>query len=439
MRLTGAKASLGRFLESCPAGWDIANFGEIADTQLGKMLSQKTRPAGNPKPYLRNKNVQWGKFDLSDVWTLEIRSDEAKRFRLAVGDLLVCEGGEVGRAAIWNGEIAECYYQKALHRVRPGRRATARYLYWVLTLYKARNLFQGFSTGTTISHLPQEALRELPVPLPPLEEQRRITEAIDGHVTTIEAAASMIKGALTRSGSLRRKILAAAFPVLQTMDSTESLRGGWQIKTLAQVARWGSGGTPKSTNAEFYGGDIPWAVTGDLNDSVVFETAGSITRSGLDSSSAKQVEPGCVLVAMYGASIGRLGITGRRMATNQAIAIADPLLDVIETKYLFWWLYHQRPVLRAAGKGAAQPNISQQMLKALRIPVAPLREQRSIVAHIERQISRISTAESGLKLGLTKSNRLRSAIVAAAFTGKLVKTSLVDQTVRGMQTSGLAR
>src|SRR5262245_58919672 len=111
-----------------------------------------------------------------------------------------------------------------------------------------------------------------------------------------------------------------------------SLPPGWVLRSLSEVASWGSGGTPKATVPGYYEGSIPWAVIGDLNDAVVETTASTISDEALANSSAKLVVPGTLLIAMYG-SIGKLGIAGVRMATNQAIAFAVPKPG-IEAKFL---------------------------------------------------------------------------------------------------------
>jgi hypothetical protein len=102
-----------------PATWHVQRLGELFETQLGKILSQKAHVGNSPQPYLRNKNVQWGRIDVSDMLYMDFDDREKEKFRLRAGDLLVCEGGEPGRAAIWNGALTECFYQKALHRLRP--------------------------------------------------------------------------------------------------------------------------------------------------------------------------------------------------------------------------------------------------------------------------------------------------------------------------------
>lgn len=186
--------------------------------------------------------------------------------------------------------------------------------------------------------------------------------------------------------------------------------------TLGDVAKWGSGGTPKATNPAYYGGSIPWAVIGDLADGVVVDTAKTITDDGLAESSAKLVAEGTLLIAMYG-SIGKLGIAGRTMATNQAIAFAYPDESVLTAKFLFWYLRSQRAELNAGGKGATQSNISQTVLKGWPIPVPPLDEQRRIVDAIETHLSHLDAGVESLQRAKRNLERMRKAVRETAASG----------------------
>ncbi|MFD6876893.1 MULTISPECIES: restriction endonuclease subunit S [unclassified Streptomyces] len=202
------------------------------------------------------------------------------------------------------------------------------------------------------------------------------------------------------------------------------LPAGWVSTTLGDVADWGSGGTPKSGVSDYYGGDIPWVVSGDLNDKTIHSATSTITSDGLNSSSAKWVPEGSVLVAMYGATIGKLGITGRPLTTNQAIAFASPYHNLIDKRFLFWYLRSQRDALRKTGKGGAQPNISQTILKAWPIPVPPLAEQHRIVEALEDHLSRLDAASAGVKRCVTRSIHLWEAtlnnVAEGALDGKKV-------------------
>ncbi|MFI9182540.1 restriction endonuclease subunit S [Streptomyces goshikiensis] len=194
--------------------------------------------------------------------------------------------------------------------------------------------------------------------------------------------------------------------------SDATLPAGWVSTTLGDVAEWGSGGTPKSGVSHYYGGDIPWVVSGDLNDKTIHSATSTITSDGLDSSSAKWVPEGSVLVAMYGATIGKLGITGRPLTTNQAVAFASPYQNLIDKRFLFWYLRSQRDALRKTGKGGAQPNISQTILKAWPIPVPPLAEQHRIVEALEDHLSRLDAATRSLNRARAWSSPLRRSMLA---------------------------
>jgi type I restriction enzyme, S subunit len=163
-----------------PKGWQKIPFDEACPTRLGKMLDQKQQTGEHQRPYLRNANVQWFRFDLNDVLEMDFDEKARNSFRLESGDLLICEGGEPGRAAIWRGEITECYYQKALHRGRPNPKlATSEYLAWLLWFFAARGGLADHVTSATIAHLTGEKLKAIKIPLPPLDLQRLFVQRIN--------------------------------------------------------------------------------------------------------------------------------------------------------------------------------------------------------------------------------------------------------------------
>ena len=190
----------------------------------------------------------------------------------------------------------------------------------------------------------------------------------------------------------------------------------WILTTLGEPFKWGSGGTPRSGNAQFYGGDIPWLVIGDLNDGVVHDSATKITELGLKNSSAKLVEAGSILLAMYG-SIGKLGIAGKPLATNQAIAFTKT--NEIVPLYLFFFLKYTSNRLTSLGKGATQLNISQTVIKAFPFVLAPKSEQHRIVAKIEELFSELDKGIENLKTAQSQLKVYRQALLKHALEGKL--------------------
>lgn len=197
-----------------------------------------------------------------------------------------------------------------------------------------------------------------------------------------------------------------------------SLPKGWEVKKMPQVVKWGSGGTPKATEKQYYdGGTIPWLIIGDLNDGIVTSSASKITELGLQNSSAKMIPAGTLLVAMYG-SIGKLGIAGIECCTNQAIAYAKELYGVT-TKYMFYYIALMKSELISKGKGGTQKNISQTVLNSLDVIVPPLPEQERIVARIEELFSQLDAGVETLKKTKAQLAVYRQAVLKEAFEGRL--------------------
>jgi type I restriction enzyme S subunit len=162
-----------------PNEWPMLPFAQVCPTHLGKMLDAKQQTGKYPRPYLRNINVQWLSLDLADVAAMDFHPDIRHKYRLMDGDLLICEGGEPGRAAIWHGEMEECYFQKAVHRGRPIRHvATAEYLVMLLWFFSKRGLLADHITSATIAHLTGEKLRKMPIPVPPIALQERFSQLL---------------------------------------------------------------------------------------------------------------------------------------------------------------------------------------------------------------------------------------------------------------------
>lgn len=191
----------------------------------------------------------------------------------------------------------------------------------------------------------------------------------------------------------------------------------WKLLTLGDVANWTSGGTPSSKNANYYDGDIPWVCIGDLNEGSVLETAKKITKAGLDSSSAKIMPKGTIMLAMYATSIGDTGMMETNMATNQAIACGVPNPELIVGKYLLYYLQSQKHEFFAAGRGGAQPNINQGIVKSWPIPVPSIGEQHQIVELLEDHLSRLDAALADVKQAKLKAAQFRRSLLQASFIG----------------------
>jgi type I restriction enzyme, S subunit len=195
----------------------------------------------------------------------------------------------------------------------------------------------------------------------------------------------------------------------------------WQLVEISDIAETTSGGTPSRTNPANYCGDIPWIKSGNLNDGIVSEADELITAQGLKSSAAKVFPPGTILIALYGATIGKLGILSIEASTNQAIC-GIFLSEQVSKKYLFYSLYFQRRDLIKLGQGGAQPNISQKIVRSIQIPLPPFNEQHRIVAKIEELFSELDAGIASLKTARAQLKIYRQALLKHAFEGKLTES-----------------
>ena len=200
----------------------------------------------------------------------------------------------------------------------------------------------------------------------------------------------------------------------------------WMWTTLGEVGTWQSGGTPSRFNKSYYGGNIPWLKTGDLNDGLITDILESITEEAVSNSSAKLNPIGSVLIAMYGATIGKLGILTIPATTNQACCACVEYLGITQL-YLFYFLLSQREAFVAKGGGGAQPNISKEIIVNTYFPLPPYAEQQRIVAEIERWFSLIDIIENGKEDLQTSIKQAKSKILDLAIHGKLVPQDPSDE------------
>ena len=201
---------------------------------------------------------------------------------------------------------------------------------------------------------------------------------------------------------------------------------GWVWTTLGEVGTWQSGGTPSRSNKTYYGGNIPWLKTGDLNDGLISNIPESITEEAVANSSAKINPTGSVLIAMYGATIGKLGILTFPVTTNQACCACIEFNAIIQL-YLFYFLLSQRNEFIAKGGGGAQPNISKEIIVNTFIPLPPLSEQQHIVMEIEKWFALIDQIEQSKVNLQTIIKQTKSKILDLAIHGKLVPQDPNDE------------
>ena len=433
-----------------PKGWEWTRIGNIFNHTSGKQQSSSNKSGGTPQKFITTSNLYWGYFVLDNVKVMNFTDEEIKNCSATKGDLLVCEGGAgYGRSAIWNEDYDICL-QNHVHRLRPCINGICEYVYYFIYLLKESNNLA--SVGTAMPGLSANRLKGLLLPLPPINEQKRIVSKIEELIPLINRYAKAQQSLDELNQNINEKIKKSCLqeaiqgwpncPKLSTLlsnpkdvsvenllerikeekqrlvkegklkksalndsiifkgddnkyyeqigkkcvDITEQIPfeipNSWTWARMGQIGDWGAGSTPQRSNQDYYGGNILWLKTGELNNGIVYDTEEKITQRAFQDCSLRMNKIGDVLIAMYGATIGKLAIVGKELTTNQACCGCTPY--VVFNWYLFYFLMASRVTFIKKGEGGAQPNISRVKLVEHLIPLPPLREQKRIVQKIEQ-------------------------------------------------------
>ena len=213
------KPSGVEWLGDVPEHWEVTALYHKYSQSLGKMLDSKRIKGDHLLPYLRNIDIQWDRINIDDLPTMDIPPSEYDRYTVRPGDLLVCEGGEVGRSALWSGELAICGFQKALHRLRPRRGDAPRFMHYVLHAASNRDVFSDGHVST-IAHLTGDKLRTHRFQFPPLHEQADIVKYLDRATADTDAAIARARRQIELVQEYRTRLIADV--VTGTLDVREA-------------------------------------------------------------------------------------------------------------------------------------------------------------------------------------------------------------------------
>ena len=279
-------------------------------------------------------------------------------------------------------------------------------LYFFKSEYFIRYGVNHFNGTVGQQRVGTQDIKDCLIPVPPFDEQTRIVAKLEEAFDVIDRAEKAYDELQTLAGVLRGQILQEAIqgklvPQLAEEGVVEQIGAApekvpftipesWKWTTLNAIGKWKAGGTPSRSIPEYYGGEIPWLKTGDLTDGLITTVEEYITRAGVENSSAHINPAGAVLIAMYGATIGKLGVLAMPCATNQACCACAVNEELVDKSYLFYYLLSQRTGFLQLGAGGAQPNISKTKIVNYPIPVPPLKEQRRIVAAIEELLKQVN-------------------------------------------------
>lgn len=190
-----------------PVHWDVKRIKDIGVLKLGKMLDEKPKEGYQCKPYLKSKNVGWLSLNLNDVEEMYFDTGEREMLKLKEGDLVISEGGEVGKTSIWNGELIECYIQNSVHKLTVDKKYDSRYYLYLSFILGQTGYYKSIVNLVSIMHLTFEKLRKVIVLCPPLEEQKQIAAYLDDRCAKIDAAVTIIGKQIDALKRLKRSLI----------------------------------------------------------------------------------------------------------------------------------------------------------------------------------------------------------------------------------------
>ncbi|MCY3951417.1 MAG: restriction endonuclease subunit S [bacterium] len=413
--------------DELPPGWAVASMSEVAEVQLGRQRSPQHHTGDQMRPYLRSANVTWSGIDLGDVKEMNFDDADFEKYRLRAGDLLLNEASgspnEVGKPAIWHGEIDGCCFQNTLLRLQTPELDRG-YVYWYCHLSARSGRFGDAGRGVNIRHLGKQGLARFPIPIAPVAEQKRIVAAIEEHFSRLDAADRSMADVQVKLASLQRAAVAQLFD-----------RADWPWTTLGEIAAL-KGGVTKDSKRQ----SDPCFVE------VPYLRVANVQRGFLDLSEVTTIRVSPTKAAQLALRRGDILFNegGDRDKLGRGWVWEGQIGDCIHQNHVFrarlctgdfdpyfisvhgntwgqrWFETHGKQTTNLA-------TLNLTTLKSFPIPAPPLAEQRGIVAELEsirRNEDRLGTE---ILRAESRSAALRRSILAAAFSGRLVPQDADDE------------
>lgn len=350
--------------------YTIGQLAEIIDGDRGKNYPKQDEfyPQGYCL-FLNTGNVtKEGLIFEENQFIMKEKDEALRKGKLKRGDIVYTTRGTVGNAGYYNSNVPyeNVRINSGMVILRAnGEIVDARFLYQILKSEYYRPYFKQYCTGSAQPQLPIKNFSQIYLNVPDIKTQHRIADILSAYDDLIENNQKQIKLLEEAAQRLYKEwFVDLRFPGHENTEIVDGVPEGWQYEKLGDLVKTTSGGTPSRRKSEYYvNGNIRWIKTKELNDRFIFETEEHITEDAVKNSSAKVLPEGALIVAMYGATIGKIGITAAEMACNQACCAFISFDDMISKEYLYCWLMDNREYLVSQGKGAAQSNLSQEMIR----------------------------------------------------------------------------
>ena len=386
--MVGARVPRARRRCEMKSGWVTKKLGEVCEINYGTRVRRKDSRSDNYPVYGGGgETFRWEIFNRENQCVVSRFAMSPECVRFVSGKFFLNDSGLTVDAAS-DGLLQD-------------------YLDWCL--FGKQDIIYALGKGSAQKNLDIREFVNIPIPIPPLAEQKRIVAKIDAAFEKIDKLKANAE-----------KNLANAKELFQSaLDEAMRPKDGWVEKRLGEVCKTTSGGTPIKSHREYYeDGNIPWLRSGEVCCKDIIKSEMFITELGLRNSSAKIMPKNTVLIAMYGATAAQAGILRFESATNQAICGILPN-KYFEPEFLYYYFRTIQRQLAARAQGGAQPNISQEKIKDTLVPILPLSEQREIVKHLDLLAEKIKILEQNYTKQIADCVEMRQAVLREAFEGRL--------------------
>ena len=414
-----------QWIGQIPAGWKISKLKYISKFINGFAFASNLFSPDEGCKVIRIGDI-CQTIDYNSCIRAKIDASIVGQYRIHENDVLVAmSGATTGKSCLVNS-IEEAYINQ---RVGIIRSPSYKFIHYMLNIPSFYQYIMLNNAGSAQPNISSTAIEDYQIPLPPLSEQQAIVEFLDKKTGEIDKAISLFEQEKLDLLAYRKAIISETVtkglnPNAKLKDSGIQWIGQipeeWSVRKCSRVFDTiGSGQTPKSDKPIYYSeAGYNWLQTGDLNDSLISNTSKKISEEAMQDYNLTQYPVESVVVAMYGATIGKIGYLQIETTTNQACCVLNSK-SVMRNKYAYYVFLSAKTELINMSNGGGQPNISQSIIRNFIIPLPPLSEQEAIVAFLDKKTSDIDTAIERIKSQITELQAYRTALISEAVTGKI--------------------
>ncbi len=436
------------WLDKLPAHWGQLRVKHVIERmESGVSVNSDANPAGPDElGVLKTSCVYGDQFNPQE--NKRVLEDEVDRIACSVKDNrliisrmntpeLVGSCGYVSQGSS-NLFLPDRLWQTVFSK---SRNCLPKFAWYYLTSTPAKSAISSLAVGTSgsMQNIAQDAFMRISFPLPPPGEQQSIVRFLDVKTAQIDTLVAKKRQLIAKLKEKRSALIArtvtrglppevAKAAGLEPNPEMKPLSAAWADECPRHWEVWkiahgfritGSGTTPPSDNEDWYDGDVPWLTTSELRESVIHDTSKKVSKAAINELSALKIFPaGALAIAMYGATIGRLGILGVPSTTNQACCVLAEGI-AFDKDFLFCWFQAFREQIVMLATGGGQPNISQEKIRSLRIPCPDLEEQQQIALFLKSETEKIDGLVEATESAIDRLTEYRQALITSAVTGKI--------------------